>query len=762
MKYSSLIDLAAALEFTALIADKGRVMKPPTLKDRNRLLMLVLIVIITATSMAGILGWGLYTAALNDQRQWLQKLVQSQVNIIEAFIAVENRHRQLYQTQNIHEETVKQIAAVHGSFSMFGKTGEFVLGRRVGETIEFLLEHRDTKHKLTKSKIPDPVLFESKMSEPMRLALLGKSGTVIGLDYQNVTVLAAYEPIKNLNIGLVAKIDLAEIRAPYIKVGFYGGLSTLFIILFAAFLTHRVSKPLVDRLETSIKELQTSEQRMRDFSESISDWFWETDKDHRLSHISGDGFLKAGFDVDRCLGKTRVELATTNSDKQKLQQYSANLRLRKPFRDFRYGLMNKHGTQIWVSISGQPVFDVHGDFMGYRGMAANITEIKQAEDALKEAELQIRDREERYALIMNGMKDAVWDWNIIEDTLYTSTKFSDLLGYEPGALNITIDGWLERIHPAHREKHESLLVAHLKGETPFYSCEYQVVQKNGDYIWVLDRAKALCDETGRACRIAGSITNINKRRLAEDGLRQSQKLAAVGQFSSGIAHEFNNILVGIRGFTDMAIMDADSPEDVCSHLQEVQGATDRATKLTKDMLAFSRGQNVKVTRVTFDLNELINESAAFVKPMLPANIHLHIDCAAKDLMISGDPQQISQVLLNLSINARDAMPDGGDLTICSRVIELRTEQIYKHPGITPGPFAQIFVCDTGTGIDDATLARLFEPFFTTKDVGKGTGLGLSVVYGFVDQMDGFIDVESTLGQGTTFLVNLPQYKAQQT
>jgi len=717
--------------------------------------MLVVIMTTTATAMAGVLGWGLYAAAIEDQRLWLQRLVQSQANIIESFMAVEDRHNQLHPPENFHNEIIKQVAATHNSFSTFGKTGEFVIGQRAGSTIKFLLEHKDTGNLTKHIGIPDPVPFESKMAEPMRLALLGNSGTIIGLDYHNVTVLAAYEPLKNLNIGLVAKIDLAEIRAPYIKVGLYGGLSTLFIILFGGFMTHRVSKPLVDHLEESITELKTSEQRMRDFSESISDWFWETDKDHRFSYVSGDGFLKADFDSDLCLGKTRQELASTDSDSQQFKRHSEDLRLRKPFRDFRYGLLNKHGTQIWVSISGQPVFDDHGDFMGYRGTATDITEIKQAEDALKEAELKIRDREERYSLIMNGMKDAVWDWNIIENTLYTSTKFLDLLGYEPGELIITIDGWIERIHPAHREKHESLMGAHLKGETPFYSCEYQVAQKNGDYIWVLDRAKALCDETGQACRMAGSISNIDKRRLAEDGLRQSQKLAAVGQFSSGIAHEFNNVLVGIRGFTEMAIMEADSPEAVCSHLNEVQGATDRATKLTKDMLAFSRGQNVKVTRVTFDLNDLIDESAAFVKPMLPANINLHTDCATKDLMINGDPQQISQILLNLSINARDAMPDGGDLTICARAIELQTEQIYKHPGITPGPFAQIFIRDTGTGIDDAALARLFEPFFTTKELGKGTGLGLSVVYGFVDQMDGFIDVESTLGQGTTFLVNLP-------
>jgi len=717
--------------------------------------MLVIIMITTATAMAGVLGWGLYTAAIKEQRQWLQRLVQSQANIIESFMAVEERHNQLHPPENFQSEIIKQVAATHNSFSSFGKTGEFVIGQRAGNTIEFLLEHKDNGHHTKHFGIPDPVPFESKMSEPMRLALLGKSGTIIGLDYHNVTVLAAYEPLKNLNIGLVAKIDLAEIRAPYIKVGFYGGLSTLFIILFGGFMTHRVSRPLVDHLEESITELKTSEQRMRDFSESISDWFWETDKDHRFSHISGDGFLKVDLEVDLFLGKTRQELASAESDKLQLQRLSEDLGLRKPFRDFRYGLLNKHGEQIWISISGRPVFDDHGDFMGYRGTATDITEIKQAEDALKAAELKIRDREERYALIMNGMKDAVWDWNIIENTLYTSTKFLDLLGYEPGELNITIDGWLGRIHPAHHEKHESLMRAHLKGETPFYSCEYQVAKKNGDYIWVLDRAKALCDETGQACRMAGSISNIDKRRLAEDGLRQSQKLAAVGQFSSGIAHEFNNVLVGIRGFTEMAIMEADSPEAVCSHLNEVQGATDRATKLTKDMLAFSRGQNVKVTRVTFDLNDLIDESAAFVEPMLPANIHLHTDCATKDLMINGDPQQISQILLNLSINARDAMPDGGDLTICARAIELHTDQIYKHPGITPGPFAQIFIRDTGTGIDDAALARLFEPFFTTKELGKGTGLGLSVVYGFVDQMDGFIDVESTLGQGTTFLVNLP-------
>lgn len=401
---------------------------------------------------------------------------------------------------------------------------------------------------------------------------------------------------------------------------------------------------------------------------------------------------------------------------------------------------------------------ISGGTIGFTGIIRDISAEKEAELNILHAKEALEESKKRYELVMDGVKDAVWDWNIDENILFTSPRFLELLGYEENEVSISSEGWVHRIHPAHQEKYRSLLTAHLKGETPFYSCEYRVSNKDGEYIWVLDRGKALHDESGRVHRMAGSVTDITKRRMSEDGLRRSQKLAAVGELSSGIAHEFNNILVGIRGFTDMAIMDADNPDEVRSCLEEVQKASDRATKLTKDLLAFSRGQEAEVIIVEFDLGEVMSETEAFLKPMLPATVHLHTDVPEQEICIEGDPRHISQVLLNLSINARDAMPDGGDLTIGIRAVELQESQIFNHPSVLPGSYAQMFIRDTGTGIDEKTMGRLFEPFFTTKELGKGTGLGLSVVHGFVEQMGGFIDVESTLGEGSTIYVNLPLAK----
>ena len=481
-----------------------------------------------------------------------------------------------------------------------------------------------------------------------------------------------------------------------------------------------------------------------------------TDRYGKIEYVNRSFVETSGYTAEEAIGKTSSIIKSGLTTQEEYANMWDTINAGKAWSGAFYN-KKKNGQLFWEKSLITPIMNLDGSIDSFLSIGEDITELKRDQAALKDAKRRARESDERYALVIDGMRDPVWDYNILDNTLYTSSRFSDLLGYEVGEMNLTFQDWMDRVHPATREKYKSHLSAHLEGETAVYACEYQIAQKNGGYIWVLDRGKAIFDETGRAYRMAGSVSDITKRRLAEDGQRQSQKLAAVGQFSSGIAHEFNNILVGIRGFTDMAIMDAENPKEVCSHLAEVQEATDRAAKMTKDMLAFSRGQDIKVTQVKFDLCDMIDEAAAFLKPILSKNVHLHTDIAKRDILIYGDPQQISQIILNLSVNGKDAMLDGGDLTIGIRTVEYLAPQLYKHPSMTPGHYAQLFISDTGTGIDDKTLQRLFEPFFTTKDYGKGTGLGLSVVHGFITQMNGFIDIESKLGKGTTFFVNLPLF-----
>ncbi len=384
---------------------------------------------------------------------------------------------------------------------------------------------------------------------------------------------------------------------------------------------------------------------------------------------------------------------------------------------------------------------------GIVGLRTDVTERVLLEE-------HIRLSEERYTLVVDGVQDAIWDWNIDDNSLYTSPRMFHFLGYEEGSLTFTPQSWLRRIHPQDREKYQTRLKKYLNGTDENYTCEYRVRNNKDNYIWVLDRGVALRRDDGLAYRMSGSVSDITQRRLAEDALRHSQKIDAIGQLAGGIAHEFNNVISGIGGFAELALMDIEDPDGVRSALEEISKATSRASKLTGDLLAFSRNQEVNPTLIDFDVSDIVEEMETFLRPVLNKNIILTIEKSDQPAITEGDPGHLSQVVLNLALNARDVMPDGGVLTIGSRVVNLDETQTGDHTGVQPGAYAQIYVKDTGTGMDSETMKRIFEPFFTTKEVGKGTGLGLSVAYGIVEKVGGFIHVESMLGKGTTFNINL--------
>jgi len=435
--------------------------------------------------------------------------------------------------------------------------------------------------------------------------------------------------------------------------------------------------------------------------------------------------------------------------------------------------LRKDGGHYWVAATIVPFLNEHGKPFKYIAIRTDITGQKQTEEALREAEHILKEAndnlektvaertselaisEKRYALVMEGVRDAIYDWDIINNTLYASPRFRDLLDYEPETNVLSAEGWMHNIHPEHLENHRAHLIAHLKGETPYFSCEYQVANKQGTYIWVLDRGKALRDENGTAYRMAGSVSNVTKRRLAEQGLMQSQKMEAVGKLSAGIAHEFRNALVGVVGFTEMALIKVNDAETVKSCLDEIQKAADRASKLTNDLLAFSRTQEMRPTELVFDIADVLHDICSLFTPLLSENQKLNMEISDQPALINADPSQLHQVVLNICMNGYDAMPDGGTLTVGSRVVEFNQDQLTEHATAVPGSYVQVFVTDTGSGIETDVLNRLFDPFFTTKPPGKGTGLGLSVAYGIIEVAGGFISVESLLGEGATFMVNLP-------
>jgi two-component system cell cycle sensor histidine kinase/response regulator CckA len=290
-------------------------------------------------------------------------------------------------------------------------------------------------------------------------------------------------------------------------------------------------------------------------------------------------------------------------------------------------------------------------------------------------------------------------------------------------------------------------------EQGFLTLEYRVRRRDGLPRWVRDDRKLLRDAAGRPLEIIGCWTDITEQRLLQEELRQSQKMESVGQLAGGVAHDFNNLLMVIQGYIELLLNTEQFPGSVIESLQQVYGAAEKAGHLTRQLLAFSRKQMMQPQEL--DLNDLLTTVAKLLTRTLGEHINVRAHCAANLPCILADRSMIDQVIMNLAVNARDAMPKGGQLTISTSLQSIAESGRRHLSDARPGRFVCLSVADNGTGIAPEHLPHLFEPFFTTKEVGKGTGLGLATVYGIVKQHEGWVEVESQSGHGTTFRVFLP-------
>lgn len=275
--------------------------------------------------------------------------------------------------------------------------------------------------------------------------------------------------------------------------------------------------------------------------------------------------------------------------------------------------------------------------------------------------------------------------------------------------------------------------------------------------WASTTKVPLHDEEGNLVGTFGISRDITERRNIETQLRRAQKMEAVGQLAGGIAHDFNNQLTVVRGYCDLLLADPELDEDVRSSLSEIRSAAERARRLTSHLLALGRRQALHPKVV--NLNDVVQRMAAPLARMIGENIRLSIATEPRLGSVLTDPDQAEQALMNLAVNARDAMPEGGELTIKTANVELDADFVATRPGLSIGPYVALAVRDTGIGMEEATKEHIFEPFFTAKPAGQGTGLGLPMVYGFVKQSDGQIDVSSKQGRGTTVVIYLPRVEA---
>ncbi|MFZ5663011.1 MAG: PAS domain S-box protein [Pseudomonadota bacterium] len=522
------------------------------------------------------------------------------------------------------------------------------------------------------------------------------------------------------------------------------------------------------RAESALRE---SEARFRNMADHAPVMMWLTDADGRCTYLNRQWYRFTGQSGGEGHGLGWLDAVHPDDRGEAERHFLDANRQQRGFR-VEYRLRRADGRYRWVIDSAAPRFGDDGRFLGFIGSVIDI-------DERREIETRLRDSEARLRLATEAAAIGTWDYNPLTGELVWDARAKTLYGLPPEAA-VDYDLFLRSLHPDDRERVDALVKRTLgAGDDEGFDVEYRVVGlQDGRQRWVAAKGRAIAEGDGerrRAVRFVGVVADITERKRyeqelrelnetleqrvqqevavrarTEEALRQSQKLEAIGQLTGGVAHDFNNLLTVIRSSLYLLRQHDLAPERRARYLDAIRETVDRAAKLTSQLLAFARRQPLQPE--VFDAGERVRSSLDLLQATVGSRVVLDVQVAEDTCYVEADPNQFDTALLNLAINARDAMDGKGTLRIQVEPVDL----LPGADGPRRGPFVAVRVADTGCGIPEAVLPRIFEPFYTTKEVGRGTGLGLSQVYGFVKQSGGEVVVESRPGDGSAFTLYLPK------
>ena len=501
-------------------------------------------------------------------------------------------------------------------------------------------------------------------------------------------------------------------------------------------------RDVTDRHATE-EALKASEDRYGHLFYSAADIIFEADAEGYFRFVNPQTLRVFEYAADEVIGRRFTEFIRADYRPQILNHYYQQMVERRANSYVEFPAVTKSGREVWLGQNAWLILDAAGQFLGMQAVARDITERRSTEEALRIAEAKYRGLVEQSLMGVYILQN--------DRLVYLNPKAADLLGYTQQEL-LDAENAYTFVHQQDRAHLMEQLSRLGSGDVRSVQLTLRGVRKDGEII----QAEAYCSVTefGGQPAILATVNDISDRVKLEDQLRQAQKMEAIGRLAGGIAHDFNNLLTAIRGNAELMSHRVRKDPAMAAEVDEILHAADRAASLTRQLLAFSRKQVLQPVKI--DINEIINGVARMARRLIGADVQLKLKLSKSVAQVLADPAQIEQVLLNLIVNARDAMPNGGMITVqtANARLDAQAPEIVQA-GIAPGPFVLLAVSDTGIGMDPATQARIFEPFFTTKDTGRGTGLGLSTVYGIVRQTGGAISVQSERGKGASFRVHLP-------
>jgi PAS domain S-box-containing protein len=486
--------------------------------------------------------------------------------------------------------------------------------------------------------------------------------------------------------------------------------------------------------------LVRSEERFRTMVESISDVFFVTDTDSTFTYVSPSIEALSGYPPGEVVGRPYLDLV--HPEDGHILSEALERRLAGSTEFLEYRLLTKDGRSRWVRCSTQPTVE-GGRVEGLRGVMVDIDSRKRAEEELRKSQLLLQNVLDS-SLAVITVKDMEGRY------ILANRRFHEINDTTPERVLGKTDHDIFPRRRAERIRRDDVrILARGQGS----ETEDGITQADGDHSYLTMRIP-LRDEWGRIYAICTMATDVTDLKRVEAELRQSQKMEAIGRLAGGIAHDFNNLLTAINGYSSLALSMIESGTPLHGYMQEILRSGERAAALTRQLLAYSRKQVMAPS--VLDLNAIIDDMQELIRRLIGEDFAIKADLAPDLMPVNVDRGQVEQILLNLVVNARDAMPRGGTLMLGTSNAVIAAGAEAARLEVSPGPFVRLTVSDTGAGMSPQVKARLFEPFFTTKGAGKGTGLGLSVVYGIVKQSGGGIEVVSEAGKGSTFHIYLPQ------